>query len=102
MRAYTAQRNPDSSFFILNFTIMNGLQLTIISPEKELFRGEVRKVTLPGTMGSFTILPQHAPVVSSLSAGKMVYVKADGTEESFEIKGGFIEMNMNNVSVCIN
>ena len=54
---------------------MNGLQLTIISPEKELFQGEVRRVTLPGIMGSFTILPHHAPVVSSLSAGKVAYVK---------------------------
>ena len=53
-------------------------------------------------MGSFTILPHHAPVVSSLSAGKVAYVKADGMEENFEIKGGFIEMNNNHVSVCIN
>lgn len=81
---------------------MNGLQLTIISPEKELFQGEVRRITLPGIMGSFTILPHHAPVVSSLSAGKVAYVKADGMEENFEIKGGFIEMNNNHVSVCIN
>ena len=80
---------------------MNGLQLTIISPEKELFQGEVRRVTLPGAMGSFTILPHHAPVVSSLSAGKVAYVKTNGTEETFEIHGGFIEMNSNQVSVCI-
>ncbi len=80
---------------------MNGLQLTIISPEKELFRGEVQRVTLPGVMGSFTILPQHAPVVSALHAGKLSYVKANGTEEAQEINGGFIEMNNNNVSVCI-
>ena len=76
--------------------------MTIISPEKELFRGEVRSVTLPGSVGSFTILPQHAPIVSSLKKGVLAYVKADGSEEQVEIHGGFIEMSHNNVSVCIN
>lgn len=93
------------SFFLNNIEIkrnMDGLELTIISPEKKLFQGEVRRVTLPGIMGSFTILPQHAPVVSSLQAGKVTYVKADGTEETRQINGGFIEMNSNHVSVCIN
>ena len=39
------------------------LHLEIFSPEKEIFSGEVEHVTLPGTMGSFTILPQHAPII---------------------------------------
>ena len=50
---------------------MKRLQLTIVSPEKELFQGEVNQITLPGVMGSFTILPQHAPIVSSLTRGKL-------------------------------
>ena len=78
------------------------LQLTIVSPEKELFQGEVNQITLPGVMGSFTILPQHAPIVSSLTRGKLSYVTADGTAKDLEIAGGFVEMNDNNVSVCIN
>ena len=41
------------------------LHLEIFSPEKEIFSGEVEHVTLPGTMGSFTILPLHAPIISS-------------------------------------
>ena len=53
-------------------------------------------------MGSFTILPQHAPIVSSLTRGKILYVTADGTSQNLEIMGGFVEMNDNNVSVCIN
>ena len=39
--------------------MMKKLHLNIVSPEKELFNGEVESVTLPGTMGSFSILPQH-------------------------------------------
>lgn len=80
---------------------MKGLQLNIVSPEKELFNGEVKNVTLPGMIGSFTILPQHAPIVSSLKAGTLSYVTMDGEEHVQEINGGFIEMNDNNVSVCI-
>ena len=63
--------------------------------------GEVEHVTLPGTMGSFTILPQHAPIISSLQAGILSYVTKDG-EHSEEIRGGFVEMNDNKVSVCVN
>ncbi|WP_298072111.1 ATP synthase F1 subunit epsilon [uncultured Bacteroides sp.] len=81
---------------------MKKLQLTIVSPEKRLFQGEVNQVTLPGVMGSFTILPQHAPIVSSLTRGKILYVTADGTSQDLEVMGGFVEMNDNNVSVCIN
>ena len=81
---------------------MKRLQLTIVSPEKELFQGEVNQITLPGVMGSFTILPQHAPIVSSLTRGKLSYVTTEGAAQEQEIKGGFIEMNDNNVSVCIN
>lgn len=81
---------------------MKKLQLTIVSPEKKIFQGEVNQVTLPGVMGSFTILPQHAPIVSSLTRGKILYVTADGTSQNLEIMGGFVEMNDNNVSVCIN
>ena len=81
---------------------MKKLQLTIVSPEKKLFQGEVNQVTLPGVMGSFTILPQHAPIVSSLTRGKILYVTADGTSQNLEVMGGFVEMNDNNVSLCIN
>ena len=74
---------------------MKGLHLDIVSPDKEIFNGEVDSVTLPGTLGSFTILSQHAPIVSSLKAGTLAYV----TKE--DIHGGFVEMNGNKVSVCV-
>ena len=80
---------------------MKDLHLTIVSPEKEIFDGEVNSVTLPGTMGSFTILPQHAPIVWSLKAGTVSFVTKNGEERSQEIHGGFIEMSNNDVSVCV-
>lgn len=80
---------------------MKGLHLDIVSPEKEIFTGEVDSVTLSGTLGSFTILVQHAPIVSSLKAGTLAYVTKDGEEHALDIHGGFVEMNSNRVSVCI-
>ena len=78
------------------------LHLEIFSPEKEIFSGEVEHVTLPGTMGSFTILPLHAPIISSLQAGTLSYVTKEGEEHAEEVKVGFVEMNGNRVSVCVN
>ncbi len=77
------------------------LKLTIISPEKELYNGEVRKITLPGMAGRFTILPRHAPIVSSLEKGPVIYVTPDNVEHTLEIGGGFVELNNGVASVCI-
>ena len=80
---------------------MKELHLSIDSPEKEIFDGEVNSVTLPGAMGSFTILPQHAPIVSSLKEGKLSYVTDDNEECTLDIQGGFVEMSDGKVSVCV-
>ena len=64
---------------------MKGLHLDIVSPDKEIFNGEVDSVTLTGMLGSFTILPKHAPIVSSLKAGVLSYVTKDGEEHVQDI-----------------
>lgn len=76
------------------------LHLSIVSPEKQVFEGEVESVTLPGVAGSFTILVHHAPIVSSLKKGVVSYISS-GNERSLNIEGGFIEMSNNVVTVCI-
>lgn len=48
------------------------MYLEIISPETTLFSGEVNSLTLPGTDGSFQLLENHAPIVSTLQAGKVI------------------------------
>lgn len=80
---------------------MKDLHLTIVSPEKSVFDGDVKIVTLPGTIGSFSILPGHAPIASSLKAGIVSYTTMDDGEHTLEIGGGFIEMSDETVSVCI-
>ncbi|MDR0231849.1 MAG: F0F1 ATP synthase subunit epsilon [Dysgonamonadaceae bacterium] len=78
------------------------MTLNIISPEKKLFPGEINSVTLPGAMGSFTILKDHAPIISSLQKGIITYCcDEDGSEMELEIEGGFVEGKQNEVNVCI-
>ena len=77
------------------------MNLTVVSPEKELFAGEVTAVTLPGTMGLFTILNNHAPIVSSLRKGEIHCTTTDGVVHTLDVDGGFIEASGNVISVCI-
>jgi len=76
------------------------LELSIISAEKKIFSGKVSSVTLPGALGAFSVLPGHAPLVSSLKEGKITYVTG-GTANETEIKGGFIEVSHDVVTVCV-
>ena len=77
------------------------LQLKIVSPERIEFEGDVKRVVVPGTAGMFEILSNHAPIISTLDKGVVEYTKADGTNESLDITGGFVEVQKNTVSVCI-
>ena len=72
------------------------LQLKIVSPEKVEFTGEVESVKVPGTMGNFEILSNHAPIISTLSKGIVEYAG-----KQLPIMGGFVEVQKNVVSICI-
>ena len=78
------------------------MKLNIISPEKTLFAGDVISVTLPGTIGSFTILDNHAPIISSLQKGILSYSCNEADKEiELLIEGGFVEGKLNEVNICI-
>jgi len=74
---------------------MKELHLSIVSPEKSIFDGDVKIVTLPGMIGSFSILPGHAPIVS------LSYTTMEGEEHTMDIQGGFVEMSNGTVSACV-
>lgn len=74
------------------------MKLEILTPDKKVFEGEVRSVTVPGTMGSFEVLKDHAPIVSTLEDGKVI-IRTGATEETIFIKGGVIEVLNNNIMV---
>ena len=77
------------------------LKLKIVSPEKIEFEGEVESVLVPGTLGQFEIRTNHAPIISSLDKGKVVYSLPGGEKKSLEICGGFVEVQKNVVSLCV-
>jgi F-type H+-transporting ATPase subunit epsilon len=67
------------------------LQLEIVTPEKQAYADEVDAVTLPGSEGELGVLPHHAPLVSTLGVGEL-RIRKGGTEESFAIVGGFLQV----------
>ena len=74
------------------------MKLQIISTDGVIFEGEATKVTLPGTVGPFTVLENHASILSTLTKGVLEY-ESNGIVEAVKIKGGFVDVNNNQVSV---
>ncbi len=77
------------------------LKLKVVSPEKIAFEGEVVSVTVPGTVGQFQILVNHAPIISSLEKGTVEFVLENGEKQTVDISGGFVEVQKNVVSLCV-
>lgn len=76
------------------------MKLEILTPEKTLFRGEVETITLPGTMGSFQVLNNHAPLIAALEKGVLSYTVGNDSIEMV-IEDGIVEVHDNRVVVCI-
>ena len=79
---------------------MKDIRLNIITPESTLVDEMVDSVTLPGSLSPFQVLKDHAALLSSLSAGTVRYVCGD-QESEIAVKGGFVEVCDNVVSVCV-
>ena len=75
------------------------MKLEIIAPDQELFSGEVSLVQVPGSKGSFEILKNHAPIISTLDKGTIKIVDPQGTSTFFEVDGGVIEAKNNKIIV---
>jgi F-type H+-transporting ATPase subunit epsilon len=96
------------------------MKISVLTPEREIFQGTVTSVKVPGTLGEFQVLKNHAPIVSSLEAGVIHVVTAQGEyryfdQESgeirsaaepgralhFSIAGGFIEVLRDEISLLV-
>ncbi len=96
------------------------MHITMLTPDKVIFEGKVVSVKVPGVMGQFQVLKNHAPIVAALERGTVTLVAAAGThqvydEESgdiieveepgqqytFRIEGGFIEVLHNEISLLV-
>ena len=76
------------------------LKLKIVSPEKVVYDGEAKSVVVPGLLGQFEILSNHAPIISSLTSGTVVYTNQE-SKQSIHVRGGFVEVKKNEVCVCV-
>ncbi len=65
-----------------------------------MFHGEVESVLVPGMVGPFEILKDHAPIISTLTKGRVEYTEKDGKKQ-FVIEGGFVEVKRNEVNLCV-
>lgn len=72
--------------------------LEILTPDKKVFDGDITSVTVPGTQGSFEVLNNHAPIISTLEKGKVI-VRNGNSEQKFLITGGVIEVINNKIIV---
>ena len=76
------------------------MNVSILSPLKSLFQGEATSVNLPGKVGAFTILENHAPIVSTLDKGVITITNKEEISE-IEIVSGFVEVHDNEITICV-
>jgi F-type H+-transporting ATPase subunit epsilon len=75
------------------------MRIEIVTPDKRVFEGDIKSVRVPGRKGSFQVLKDHAPIVSTLENGPVILVDTEGKETIFEISGGVIEVKANKIIV---
>ena len=84
-------------FYITQITMM---QLTILTPNKQIFEGNITSVTIPGSTGTFQVLENHAPIISSLEPGKITYVN-EGEKKELMIQQGLVSVHDNQVTILV-
>jgi F-type H+-transporting ATPase subunit epsilon len=72
-------------------------KLEIVTPQRVVYDGSAVSFTAPGTLGSFQVLYNHAPLLSSLAVGRIKLVNDSGEETSYATSGGFVEVRENHV-----
>jgi F-type H+-transporting ATPase subunit epsilon len=78
---------------------MAELLLEIITPSKPFFKGNIKSVTVPGSAGSFQVLINHAPIISTLEIGEIRIEFPDGSKKYYSIGGGTIEVENNQILI---
>jgi len=77
------------------------MNLVVLTPDKEVFQGPITSIKVPGVSGQFEILKGHAPVVSALKEGAVRISKSDGSDYSFSIEKGFIEVLKDEIALLV-
>ena len=77
------------------------MKVKIVKPDTALFEGDAKLVQLPGTNGLFAIMENHAPIISSLAAGRVRIVLSDDKEQTFDINAGVVKGQQNEVLILV-
>ncbi|MCD6500749.1 ATP synthase F1 subunit epsilon [bacterium] len=75
------------------------MEIKILTANKKLYEGEVKRVTFPGRKGEFQVLENHAPLFSLLTQGEII-VKNDAKETRVSISSGIVKV-LNNRIICL-
>ena len=81
--------------------MINKFQLSVISAESKVFEGEVENVLVPGMVGDFLVLSDHAPCISSIRPGFLEFSNGTGKKQKYFVSGGIVEVTNNVVSVLV-
>lgn len=73
------------------------MKLEIITPDKKVYEGDISSVRVPGKKGSFQVLKDHAPIISTLENGPVIIADQTGNVINYEISGGVIEVKQNKI-----
>ena len=79
----------------------NKFELSIISAESKVFEGKVESILVPGMVGDFLGLSNHAPCISSIRPGFLEFSEGTSDKQRYFVSGGIIEVINNNVSVLV-
>jgi len=78
--------------------VTDKLAFALVSPERELFQGQVDQVVVPGADGEFGVLPKHAPFMSTIKPGALRILN-DGAERRVFVNGGFADVTPDGLTV---
>jgi F-type H+-transporting ATPase subunit epsilon len=73
------------------------VNIEIITPESRIYAGDILSVRVPGKKGSFQVLKDHAPIISTLDHGPVIIEDEQGKVIRYEITGGVIEVKKNRI-----
>ena len=80
---------------------MSNLSLQLVSPDNEYFVGTIDMVVLPGEDGDFSVLPEHAPIITFLRPGKLTIIEEQGKQNIYFVGSGFVKVESNNCQVLV-
>jgi len=77
------------------------MQLEILTPQKSVFSGEAKMIKVPGSKGSFEIMTNHAPIISTLTDGELKVVTESGESLLYRTTAGVVEVKKNHVVILL-